>query len=59
LATTVKVATLVLGKDYVVGLPANCNNYLRMQYHVATQVFSAGALDAWISVDPTVIKAKY
>ena len=55
-----KVAALTLAAgQWVVGVPMDLNNYLRMAYVVGTQVFSAGKLDAWLSGDPTRIKATY
>ena len=54
-----KVAGLALGDEWVVGIPADLNNYLRMAYVISGKVFTAGKLDSWISADPSSQKGVY
>ncbi len=58
-SSDLKVAGLTLGDEWIVGLPTGLDKYLRVAYTVSTQVFSAGAIDAWLSMDPTGVRATY
>ncbi len=60
LASGVTRVGLTKGTEIYRGsLPADLDKYIRMLYTTATTVWTAGAIEAWISTDPSDAKAIY
>ncbi len=60
IASGVTRVGLTKGKElYRAGVPAALDKYLRMNYTTAAAIWTAGALEAWISTDPSDAKAVY